>query len=124
MRSLVCEAIRGMRVLVCGGRTFDNALDLERALRPHQDRIMLLIHGGQTGADQLAGLWAQRRGIPVQEFKADWKTLGKAAGPIRNQKMLSEGKPDMVIAFPGSTGTADMVKKAKKAGVPVWEIPN
>jgi predicted Rossmann-fold nucleotide-binding protein len=33
--------------------------------------------------------------------------------------MLSEGKPDLVIAFPGGRGTADMIRQAKEAGVPV-----
>lgn len=46
-------------------------------------------------------------------------TNGKAAGPIRNQRMLDEGKPDLVVAFPGGRGTADMVRRAKAAGVPV-----
>jgi hypothetical protein len=36
--------------------------------------------------------------------------------------MLDEGKPDLVIAFPGGRGTADMVKKARRAGVEVVEI--
>lgn len=47
---------------------------------------------------------------------------GKAAGPIRNQRMLDDGKPDRVLAFPGGRGTANMVKLAKAAGVPVHEI--
>ena len=36
--------------------------------------------------------------------------------------MLDEGKPDLVIAFPGGRGTADMVRKANRAGVKVVEI--
>jgi formate dehydrogenase assembly factor FdhD len=32
---------------------------------------------------------------------------------------LSKGKPDLVVAFPGGRGTADMVRKAQTAGVPV-----
>jgi hypothetical protein len=50
--------------------------------------------------------------VPVIEFPANWKVYGRAAGPIRNMKMLLEGKPDLVVAFPGGIGTADMVKKA------------
>lgn len=48
-----------------------------------------------------------------------WKDHGKAAGPIRNQLMLDDFKPDLVVAFPGGKGTADMVKKAQDAGVTV-----
>jgi hypothetical protein len=36
--------------------------------------------------------------------------------------MLLEGKPDLVVAFPGGKGTADMVRRARKANVPVKEI--
>ena len=36
-----------------------------------------------------------------------------------NQQMLDIGKPDLVLAFPGGSGTADMVAKARAAGVGV-----
>lgn len=92
-------------------------LDAEHAKEP----IECLIEGGARGADTLARLWAQQRGIRVQTFPADWKQFGRSAGPRRNQQMI-ETKPDKVIAFPGGGGTADMVKRAKKARVPVLEI--
>ena len=41
---------------------------------------------------------------------------------MRNQKMLDEGKPDLVVAFAGGRGTADMVRIAKRSGVEVREI--
>ena len=56
-------------------------------------------------------------------FPADWIRHGRAAGPIRNEQMLREGCPDLVVAFhddPGlGRGTADMVRRALAAGVPV-----
>jgi hypothetical protein len=58
--------------------------------------------------------------VPVEEYKADWDTYGKSAGPIRNQKMLDTGI-DYVIAFPGGRGTEHMKKIARKAGVTVIE---
>jgi hypothetical protein len=51
-----------------------------------------------------------------------WDELGKKAGPLPNQRMLDEGKPDLVVAFPGAGGTKDMVRRAVKAGVPVHEV--
>jgi hypothetical protein len=33
--------------------------------------------------------------------------------------MIDEGKPDLVIAFPGGRGAADMVSRAIKAGIRV-----
>lgn len=61
-------------------------------------------------------------GINRTVFKADWSKDGRKAGPVRNSVMLSVGKPDLVIAFPGGRGTADMVRKAKAKGVPVEEL--
>ena len=52
-------------------------------------------------------------------YPANWKKHGRAAGPIRNKQMLEEAKPDLVIAFPGGAGTANMVKQAREAGVKV-----
>jgi hypothetical protein len=60
--------------------------------------------------------------IPCSVYMADWDGLGRKAGPIRNQRMLDEGKPDLVIAFPGGRGTADMVRRAREAGVEVVEL--
>jgi hypothetical protein len=54
---------------------------------------------------------------------ADWNTLGRAAGPIRNGRMLRDGLPDAVIAFAGGIGTANLVAQARAAGVTVYEIP-
>ena len=56
-------------------------------------------------------------------FPADWKTFGKAAGPIRNRKMLDEGLPDVVIAFhediERSKGTKNMISQACEQGIDV-----
>lgn len=109
------------RVLVCGGRDFDNAawlrltLDELHAAEPYT----LLIEGGAGGADRLAREWATTKGIPVATFDAEWMAHGRRAGPIRNQRMLEEGQPDEVVAFPGGRGTADMVRRARAAGITV-----
>jgi len=54
-----------------------------------------------------------------QTFDAEWHRHGKRAGPIRNQRMLEEGQPDLIVAFPGGHGTADMVRRARQAGIEV-----
>ncbi|MGZ8317498.1 MAG: DUF2493 domain-containing protein [Telluria sp.] len=111
-----------MRMLVCGGRDFEDGIAVFRALdRAHAHRpITLLIEGGAPGADRWGRKWAEANGVPVRTYLADWSAYGKAAGIIRNSLMLAEGQPDGVTAFPGGTGTADMVAKAKRAGLPVW----
>ena len=122
--------------IVCGGRTYGEVsannpdwiwqrLRLYDVLDKAVDRLGIeaIVTGAQKGADYYAWYWAQARSIPCGSFPADWKTLGPKAGPIRNQKMLDEAKPFCVIAFPGGPGTADMVNRAQKAGLPVYLIP-
>ena len=113
-----------MRVLVCGGRNFADRALLNKVLdEAHMaGPITTLIHGVAKGADTLAAEWADLRHVPVEGHRADWKRYGKDAGPIRNARMLEQGKPRMVIAFPGGNGTADMVRQARKAGVPVMMV--
>lgn len=112
------------RILVCGGQKYQNADRIFQVLdRAVQNLGMtVMIHGGAKGADSIADGWARLHGIEVIAFQAEWDRFGKTAEPIRNAKMLSEGKPDCVIAFPGSWGTDDMIRKAHEAGVKVYEI--
>jgi hypothetical protein len=111
-----------VRVIVCGGRDFRSPAQVWRALdKFHAERtITELMQGGATGVDQFARDWAAHNGIKRYVCRADWERYGRAAGPKRNARML-EWKPDMVIAFPGGRGTANMVKQASEAGVPVYE---
>ncbi len=114
-----------MKVLVCGGRNFDDLPLLDQTLdQIHSDRgITKIICGDAPGADLMAFFWAGANEIPADRYVARWNNYGRAAGPKRNQKMLDEGKPDMVVAFKGGAGTADMVRRAIKAGVPVQQYP-
>ena len=90
----------------------------------------VLYEGGAPGADAEARRIAQRSGLPVLTFPADWNAHGKAAGPLRNSAMLAGQHPDLgevekpawVLAFPGGVGTADMVAKAHRAGLPVLDL--
>ena len=116
-----------MRILVCGGREFGGNTADDRQIHAALDKahanktITVLIHGAARGADMSAALWGQMHAdIDILTFPADWDTHGNAAGHLRNARMLVEGKPEGVIAFPGNTGTSDMVRKAKAAGLPVW----
>ncbi len=123
----------GRRVLVCGSRDFaDRAtmfkeLDFAHAFTP----ISVIIHGAQgcdlpgriarkpLGADRFADEWAVARGIEPMRFPAKWSEQGLIAGPIRNQLMLDKGKPDVIFAFSGGRGTADMLRRGLKTGIPI-----
>lgn len=109
------------RVLVCGGRDYEDWLTLKRTLdHIHIDHtITAIIHGGATGADAMADDWAKSRGITIKAYpvtKEEWRMIGLSAGPRRNARMLKTEQPDMVVAFPGNKGTADMATKAFDAG--------
>lgn len=113
-----------MRVLVCGGRDYDDWEALCRELEPFLTDGLVIIQGGAKGADFLARVWAKWRKVDQEEYPADWTKFGKGAGSIRNQRMLDEGKPDVVLAFPGGSGTRDMVSKAERSSIHVVKIEN
>lgn len=110
-------------VLVCGGRCFKDTAAIAEVLdQVHATRgIGRLIHGNAAGADRLAEAWAQARGIPTVACPADWAKYGLRAGPIRNSQMLAEHRPQLVVAFPGGPGTADMVRQARIEAVEVYQ---
>ena len=114
-----------MRVIVCGGRDYSDTDKLSEVLNEVLltcDDELVIIQGGASGADRLAERWAQARGLTVRTYRALWGQYGKRAGPIRNQRMVDEGRPDLVVSFPGGRGTADMVRRAHAAGLPVREV--
>ena len=114
-----------MKVLICGARDFADKQAINNVVNKLASGDTV-IQGEANGADTIARFLAEERGdLKVQSFPAEWSRYGKRAGPIRNQQMLDEGKPDVVFAFYSnkkeSRGTADMVRRSKKAGVPVVE---
>ena len=113
-----------MRVLVCGGRDFYHWNLLHNTLSgiKNENRISCIIQGEAKGADWLAKAWASWFNIPTEDYTADRKAHKKGAGRIRNQQMIDEGKPDLVVAFKGGTGTADMIRRAKKHNIEVIEV--
>jgi hypothetical protein len=97
-----------------------HARSISRKLRAANDHPR-----GSPDADCWAREWAHGQ-TPAQEVTlvsvpADWEKWGTAAGPKRNQMMLDQ-KPDIVLAFPGGRGTADMIARAEQAGVEVIKI--
>lgn len=111
--------------VICGGRDFTDAEMFDSAMG---DLIRLrgmpgdVVQGGASGADDMAKAWAHRHAVGSWTVPADWQKHGRAAGPIRNQTMLDKYSPHLVVAFPGGKGTADMVRRSRKAGVDVAEI--
>lgn len=128
--------MRDVAIIVCGGREFADRGAVYRALAKATTGAsrVLIIHGAARGADSLAHDWATAKRaaaerVSVEEWHADWIRLGRAAGHARNRDMLVRllacpHKRKGVIAFPGGSGTAGMVRIARAADVPVWEPLN
>lgn len=114
-------------VIVTGGRNYSNVVAVREALDsllPH-----MVVQGGAPGADRLAARWARTMGVQLVTFEAMWDVHGKAAGPMRNEMMArfgvhmqEEGHQVRVVAFPGTRGTADMIKQSENHGLPVLWI--
>ncbi len=89
-----------MRVLVCGGRDYTDRGWLQSVLsRIHAaSSITVLIHGRARGADSLAGEWAERNGVMVLEYAADWERYRKAAGAGRRIWWVGRGMRGFVLS--------------------------
>lgn len=114
--------VRALIVLCFGGRDFDDERYVRHVLswfNQSVGSITQVVEGDARGTDRLCGRVANSMGIPVRKFRADWDGLGKRAGPIRNQQMLDEGKPNAAIGFPGGVGTRDMTRRLIAAKIPI-----
>lgn len=135
-----------MIAIVCGGRDYTDAARVGSVLDAAVTRLRLdtIIEGGngerdqdgkvRRGADLLALEWAKQRGdISIIHVPAEWDRHGDAAGPIRNRLMFAillgggSGVERGIIAFPGGTGTQNMVDlgrspKGRQMDVRIHEI--
>ena len=113
-----------MRILSTGGRDWDDIDAIRDAIMLAtigvSKRQVFVVHGAARGADTIADQIARGLGMIPEPHPANWSEHHRAAGPIRNQQMVDLGA-DMCLAFlmPGSKGTADCIKRAEKAGIPV-----
>lgn len=145
----VIGAMQEVHVLVTGSRTWDDRQAVADALldawhdatQVISEQVQFtVVHGDcPTGADAMAKQWAIENGVFHVAVPADWAAPCDAtctpehrkvssrhgdycplAGHRRNQLMVDMGA-DLVLAFhrSNSRGTADCIRRAKKAGIPV-----
>lgn len=117
-----------MRILITGSRHHRDYGLVSEAIKEAisdccLDECITVVEGSATGADRLARRYANSQGFHVETHEAQWSSLGKRAGVIRNQKMVDLGA-DICLAFPldDSRGTIDCVRRARKAGIEVKVI--
>src|SRR3990167_3371629 len=122
-----------MRTLICGGRDFTDRDLLFATLDALAPAPTLIIEGGQRtrdpvtreiigGADYWAMRWAASRHIEFVTCEANWRLHGRAAGAIRNRRMLRDERPERVIAFRGGPGTQGILTINVAAGGPGIKI--
>ena len=113
------------RIVVCGGSKFNDYPLLESSLnkifKEYSNDTIEIVSGHAKGADSLGEKYADEHNLKCTVFEADWKQYGRAAGLIRNSKMLEYAKQEnpMVIAFwdGESRGTKDTLTKAQIFGI-------
>lgn len=119
-----------MRLAVTGGRFYTDKqrvfakLDEIYEKLPEDEELHVIEGGYRDGADSFARQWAKRRiaqGWRVKHTRVDplWYQYGRAAGPKRNQEIIDDYQPDVLLSFPGHKGTRDMMRRAEKAGIPI-----
>lgn len=116
-----------VRILVTGQRDWPDKELVRQALLGaaagfYTNEVQIVSGHCPTGVDAMAEEIAAEYGWDVDpnpEFWPQWERYGRAAGPVRNQKMV-DSRPDFSVAFigPGSRGTADCLKRIKKAKLP------
>ena len=122
--------MKKLKILACGGRYYCDksflfsVLDKIAEKYPYPTYTIVIIEGEQTGADILAKDWAKSNNFKHLPFPADWTKFGNKAGYLRNAQMLAEGRPDLVVAFPGGKGTNMMINLAKEINVKVIDCRN
>jgi hypothetical protein len=115
-----------VKVIVCGSSRFQDKrqlFDVLDALHA-QTPITAIINGGARGADLLASQWARERTVPLIRYRATIGLAGRRQAFLDlNGQMLAEQRPDLIVAFPGGEVSADLVARAKAAGISVLHVP-
>ena len=106
-------------VIVTGSRNWKDKDTVWKAL--DKENPTLVVHGGAKGADAIADEWASKNDVECRVYKAKWNTYGLAAGPIRNEFMVTEYPDAEVLAFPtpDSKGAVHCMNFAMSRGLAV-----
>lgn len=104
-------------IIICGDRYWTNEGIIKEYVRSLPPDVRV-ITGGANGADYYAEKARKECGLDGKVYDAKWDMFGKAAGPIRNRRMIKDESPYLVVAFHNnifrSKGTRDMLLQAKR----------
>ena len=111
-----------MKLIIAGCRDYNDYAFFKSIIDQYLKDLDLskieIVHGNASGVDSMADYYANERNIKVTKFPAEWESLGRKAGPIRNRKMAEYG--DYLIAFwdNKSRGTKNMIEEIRKLDKP------
>lgn len=111
-----------MKTIIAGSRKCDSYGELLAAIRISNFDITEVVSGCAKGIDTLGEQWAVTHNIPIKRFpvtKDDWVHIGKSAAMIRNGNMADYSDALIAIWDGKSSGTKDMIIKARKKGLKV-----
>ena len=113
-----------MRLLICAGRHYADTLMCLRVLDAYQaiNGVSVLIHGASPYLGSAVEDWAREAGVDVVRYPPNWQRHGKQAERQRNHFMLTDSRPDVVIALPGGDDTSELVCQAKASGISVLTV--
>jgi hypothetical protein len=106
-----------MKVAIVGSRDFPKMSLVREWMEKNLVNGDIVISGGARGVDSMAEAVARQMKLATIIFKADWDTLGKRAGYLRNIDIVKEA--DKVVAFwdgtsKGTLSTIELANAAKK----------
>lgn len=115
-----------MKIAIIGSRLFSGMSKISDYLDENLKSLsdLTIVSGGAAGVDAAAKSYALKRNISFIELKADWRSFGRAAGPVRNKKIVD--MVDKVYAFwdGQSKGTLHVIEYAGKLGKPCLVLKN
>jgi len=113
-----------MRVLICAGRHYADTRHCRQVLEAFQrlHEVRVLIHGGNQFLGSEIEVWARELGADIVRYPPNWQLHGKLAESLRNNFMLKDSRPDIVIALPGGEDTEELVNRSKAAGIPTLSV--
>ena len=105
-----------MKVIIAGSRDFYDYNFLVNKIRESGMKITTVVSGGAKGVDSLGESYSRLSGITLKVFPADWGTLGKSAGFIRNKQMADYADALICIRVNHSKGSTHMIKTMVEKG--------
>lgn len=124
-----------IRCIIAGSRTITDYGLICAAIKESGFNIFEVVSGKAKGVDSMGERWAKENGILTKEFPAKWNDLthpkallkrnsqGKLydarAGFRRNQDM-ADYATHLIAITTGSSGTEDMIERAKKENLTIF----